>query len=591
MGPKTRRRNTSPDEYIAEDEDENMEEFILDDFLSDEESTSRRSLRNGRKTKAPTGTRKKASIEDNTASPSETHEKRPVSSTRGRLSRLNGASEQSPRKVYSKGQEEKIMYTYGTDESTFQQGKSLVNTWKQYETAPGATCFEKGPMFAEIDSDGFQQSSKKKQNFIAFENQFGDFSNNNIPLLIGNQEPVYYLQPHQIFDDESRHSLRKGYLVNTGIHVSSLSWLPTTEEAQYVAVGGLLQSGELAGSIFTPTSGRNQIQIWKLIKEKELSLYCTVWHDWGSIYQLQWCPCVFKEDVLGYLGIVTSDGIIRVVNVPRKLTHKNIFISEAEYMLQLPNCLISCFSWVLSGAEFPKQLLVGCSNGYIALWDIFDSNNGPLFYIPIHDSYIHMITQCSNEFPTMFITTAYDCYTRLIDIRNPEFENKALSHKRDICYAVAWSNLLQSIISSTESQLVMIESIRGLTTQILDERHGSVMCLGTSRLHPFVAIGSSDGIVTVINPFRLLGFSHKHRANVHRIFQLEYSEKESKYRFSNNFRPGLTKSRKLDMYIFPWQIQINCTEWNPNYSHGGWLASGMACGLLRLEDLSAIHRS
>ncbi|WBW71846.1 transcription factor TFIIIC complex subunit Sfc6 [Schizosaccharomyces osmophilus] len=590
MGPKTRRRNSSPDEYNTADEEENMDDFIVDEFLSEEESTSRRSLRSGRKTEVPRGTRKKSSLQNSMDPSTETTKQRPISSIRGRSSRLSGTSEQSPRKVYSKGQEEKIMYTYGTDELTFQRGKNLVNAWKHFETAPGAACFERGPLFVEVDSDDIQPS-KKKQNPIFSDNRFGEYSNDHLPLLIGNREPVYNLQPLQIFDSESRYSLKKEYLVNTGIHITSLSWLPTRETVQYIAVGGLLHSGELAGPIFTPSSGRNQIQIWDLVNEKELYLYCTLWHDWGSVYQLQWCPCVFNKDILGCLGVVTSDGIMRIINVPSKISHKNVFINEAEYTLQLPNCLISCFSWISTGDEFPKQLLVGCSNGYVALWDIVDSQNGPLFYIPIHDSYIHTVTQCSNEFPTMFVTTAYDCYTRIIDIRHPEFENKALSHKRDICYAIAWSNLLQSIISTTESQLVMIESIRGLTTQILDERHGSVMCLGTSKLHPFVAIGSSDGIVTVVNPFRLLGFSHKHRANVHRIFQLEYSEKQKKYRFSNNFRPGLTKSRKLDMYIFPWQVQINCTEWNPNYSHGGWLASGMACGLLRLEDLSAIHRA
>ncbi|EPY54259.1 transcription factor tfiiic complex subunit sfc6 [Schizosaccharomyces cryophilus OY26] len=586
MGPKTRRRNSTPDEYITADEDDDMEDFIFDEFLSEEESTLRRSQKSGRKTGTPRRTTRKPNQQVNLDSSTE---KRPTNSARGRSSRQTSLPEQSPRKVYSKGQEEKIMYTYGTDEPTFQYGKNLVNTWKQFETAPGAACFEKGSMFVEPDPSEFEPP-KKTQSFS--DDRFGEFSNDHLPLLIGNQEAVYNLQPLQVFDGESRHSLKKEFLVNTGIHLTSLSWLPTKEKVQYVAAGGLLGTGELAESIFTSTSGRNQIQIWKLVDERELSLHCTLWHDWGSNYQLQWSPCyIMEKDILGYLGIVASDGKLRVVSVPSEISHKNVFINEAEYTLQLPHCLISCFAWVSTETEFPKQLLVGCSNGYIALWDIVNSLDGPLFYIPIHDSYIHAITQCSNEFRTMFVTAAYDCYTRIIDIRNPEFENKALSHKRDICYAITWSNLLQSVISSTESQLVVIESIRGLTTQILDERHGSVMCLGTSKLHPFVAIGSSDGIVTVVNPFRLLGFSHKHRANVHRISQLEYSEKQQKFRFLNNFRPGLMKSRKRDMYIFPWQIQINSLEWNPNYSYGGWLASGMACGLLRLEDLSAIHRA
>ncbi|CAA18865.1 transcription factor TFIIIC complex subunit Sfc6 [Schizosaccharomyces pombe] len=581
MGPKSKEYE-NPSSYKNDEDNDDDGDFVLENVMSEEDI----------EIETPSRNRKRVSTTRRT--PSKPIRSQPLtpSSSKGAgnepKSQNSSTTRGSAKKQSSKGLEEKLINSYGTHVESLNKGRRLIEIWKYYETAPGQSSFEgqtssDSKLQTLLNLDGQQLLSYSENPFYLFE-----VKNLSISFHFESPQQVEPCQPVNPFKENPQKS---GFVVNTGIPLSSVSWLPTNKETQFLAVGGMLKFSETTESVFMRTSGRNQIQLWKLENKTNFKSEFILYHDWGSVLQLEWCPTISVEDsILGFLAVVCSDGKLRVLRVPRSPVKFHVFVEQADFTFGFNDSLISCCTWVSPEHGDIHQILVGCSNGYLALWDILSSQECPLFYIPYHDSYIHNVVQCLDDFPWLFLTTAFDCYTRIFDIRDPIIDNRPLSHKRDICYTITWNNMLQSIISCSESQSVVIESLRGTSTQLLDERNGSIISLSNSKFHPFVACAASDGIVTIVNPFRLLGFSHKQKANVHRIFQLEYSEKQDSYRMLDGFRPRLPKAKKLDMYIYPWQIQVNKVEWNGNKGYAGWLASGMACGILRVEDLSAVER-
>ncbi|EEB05569.1 transcription factor tfiiic complex subunit sfc6 [Schizosaccharomyces japonicus yFS275] len=509
--------------------------------------------------------------------------------------RLSSAKPSSARRTPAKSMEDKLYYLYGSESSSLSRGKALMDVWRMYETAPGVAHFdhdhsEQYTLDALLLTGyGFQQIEEVKKET----EEKGERLPAQLNLMLDSTGQPLTVREGDIFNLSERHPHKRGFFVHTGQSVTSLSWLYTLQDEQCLAVGGMRTISEQQPSAFIRTSGRNHIQLWQLNSAGEFQLKQRLWHDWGDIYQLQWCPCASANpSILGLLAVISSDGILRVIRVPNSISDTNLHVHLAEWTFQLKDALYTCMTWIKPATGSPHQILAGCSNGYLALFDLLNVSSTPLTYMPFHDSYITSICQCAPTFPYIFLTNSYDCYTKLFDLRDPELDSMSRSHKRDVCQSIAWSDMLQSTVIGHESQSVILESIRGSPLNpTLDERNGSVMSIGTTVRHPFVAAGGADGIVTVMNPFRLLGWSHKFKMSVYRLYQLEYSSKYDVYRLLENFRPNLPKPRKVSLYVHPWQVQISKVEWNPNFKYAGWLASGMACGLLRVENLAVFPRT
>ncbi|KAI9360686.1 hypothetical protein BD770DRAFT_318557 [Pilaira anomala] len=130
---------------------------------------------------------------------------------------------------------------------------------------------------------------------------------------------------------------KRGYVLNTGINIWGLDFVPklaqneTDRSIQYLAVSGYRGSSEehIGMNEIQPTGTYlNSIQIWKLklsVKQnqEEAVLELCLLHDFGVIFDLQWCPYgAYEEEIpdrlpkLGILSFVAGDGTTRTVVVP-----------------------------------------------------------------------------------------------------------------------------------------------------------------------------------------------------------------------------------------------------------------------------------
>lgn len=130
---------------------------------------------------------------------------------------------------------------------------------------------------------------------------------------------------------------KKGYVLNTGINIWGLDFVPklaqneSDRSIQYLAVSGYRGSSEehIGMNEIQPTGTYlNSIQIWKLKlsvkqKQEEAVLDLCLLHDFGVIFDLQWCPYgAYEEEIpdrlpkLGILSFVAGDGTTRTVVVP-----------------------------------------------------------------------------------------------------------------------------------------------------------------------------------------------------------------------------------------------------------------------------------
>lgn len=56
------------------------------------------------------------------------------------------------------------------------------------------------------------------------------------------------------------------------------------------------------------------IQIWK--KGNPTTLYATISHDFGCVYDLKWCPFGYGQGRLGLIAGTFGDGSVRILNIP-----------------------------------------------------------------------------------------------------------------------------------------------------------------------------------------------------------------------------------------------------------------------------------
>ena len=131
-----------------------------------------------------------------------------------------------------------------------------------------------------------------------------------------------------------------------------------------------------------------------------------------------------------------------------------------------------------------------------------------------------------------------------------------------------------------------------------------VQCLGTSDLHPQLAVACADGALTTTNLLRStrrggtvvrIYLSHiTHSLTVvllqpfwtHKIYHLDFSRKTGVYRFLERFLPTEVGAT-LKTGAWPRQVSVQRAAWNGGNGLGcaGVLASATGSGLCRIEVL------
>ncbi|CAG8561795.1 9461_t:CDS:1 [Paraglomus brasilianum] len=281
-----------------------------------------------------------------------------------------------------------------------------------------------------------------------------------------------------------------GVVTNVGFSIWALHWCPSLPAGslQYLAVGGYKSTTDEHREIGIKqtTNMQNIIQIWRIDcrDEKDINgeergspyLDMVICHDYGCVYDLKWCPygaCELVDgDVeendsdnaethvkrLGILAGCFGDGTVRFFVIPspdeiRRRLGKNdaetLYIKFKQEIIKLSLPGILCWTLEWGGHE---KVAVGCTNGYIATWNIYDilSNQNeqqsisysnllcPTRYVWSHDSSVRQVLWNSHSNPTHILSCGHDGKIQIFDERDPCMKYD-LRHLRTVMMSVAWS--------------------------------------------------------------------------------------------------------------------------------------------------------
>ena len=355
--------------------------------------------------------------------------------------------------------------------------------------------------------------------------------------------------------DEQADRVAKGWYIYMGGRINCLEWAPNRQHPiQYLAVSTLdneqlrrrkqmdsdvghkntsfafIPSESTPASIyFWAVQGKEHFDdssTFTITEDLVPSLELVLCTDWGPIKELKWCPVprpIGKgksseaEVNLGLLAGVWGDGAVRVIEIKYNNARRYLLDGEINYLRvsepffgsKPPNAVCSCVTWLSS-----SDIAVGCSNGYVAVWNLecaagntsqpdhllSSNNHRPWFYQPLHSTYISAIYSGYPSRPYLLTTTSMDGYVRLTDVRSPMTDHVLSFRTRLGVYSLAWVDAAQAFYAPDETSLVRAFPLRQFYASLaLCRVSASVTALATSPIHPFILIASTDGAVTVAN--------------------------------------------------------------------------------------------
>ncbi|KAK9484075.1 hypothetical protein V1527DRAFT_471029 [Lipomyces starkeyi] len=404
---------------------------------------------------------------------------------------------------------------------------------------------------------------------------------------------------------------REGFLLHTGGYVTGCQWAPLRDSnVHYLAASIVSKIDEYAVSMFDRTAYDSVIQIWRMDLDQPTSsparLALCLLHSWGTPWSLRWCPKAKSQGdrTIGCLAAAFQDGKVRVISVPvvNSWDLQYLTIDTPAKEIMLPGMSITCVTWMT-----PHVVAVGCTNGFLATFDLsvvdeadddeqppprINIHASPVFCSPVHQSAILTLESGAPNYPHILTTTSADGYTRTLDTRDPRSSRAAAYRTKGYSPATTYVPSLNALISVEDSILTKITPILNLLTDIIFTRHeASVMCIASGKCHPFTATGGADGVVTIANPIArsLVGkkLTYKDWPQT-RLFKLEYSELERKFRFVEGYKVDVigfnSKGGKGGYLIYPETVCVTSLSWNWRKETGGWIASGFANGLVRIEN-------
>ena len=316
----------------------------------------------------------------------------------------------------------------------------------------------------------------------------------------------------------------------------------------------------------------------------------------------------------------------------------------AAFEARPPETLCTCVAWLS-----PTDIAVGCANGYLAVWNIFPQNPmsvqdtslhttrrskvtsdrqskrptiltpRPYLYIPIHHTYILAITSAYPPFPQFLCTSSASGHTRLTDICSPTSDSVFMPHMRIGPSFLAYSTHLNCFLTNSEDRnFVRAWPLRRFWTYIgLAKAEPELLSIGPAPLHSTILFGYADGTLLAVNPLRrYMGTFQRGGQPQHTIWKQEWarstqtgqegqSRKGGISRFTEGYkvenlvlRPEYertVKGHKASFQsndvatfstIYEEKSAIRAISWNPNLDYGGWVATGLGSGLVRVEDLA-----
>lgn len=348
--------------------------------------------------------------------------------------------------------------------------------------------------------------------------------------------------------------------------------------------------------------------------------------------------------------------------------------------------MCTCVDWLS-----PTDIVVGCSNGYVALWNICpprvretpekpasdileprpESGSSlpveaasaascieprPYVYVPIHSSYILAICSAYPTHPHLVATSSATGYLRMTDIRSPYSDYVMSQRSHWSPTVISYCAALSCFVTYEEGGAVKMFPIRRFWSSVsIAKREPEALSVAVGHLHPTVLAGFADGTLLAVNPVRCFinkrtrailqqkvwkhewarqkvgsidqptsnvvehaesrrledvsdepnNESQGSRDQAHQEQQNEHqhsSTSNSVSRFTEGYRtelpilqslkPNIGRQRTrvathaIYTTIYDEETGVRQVVWNPNEGWGGWTASGMGSGLVRVEDLA-----
>ena len=464
-------------------------------------------------------------------------------------------------------------------------------------------------------------------------------------------------------EGKGRTGSREGWIMNLGNRVRCLDWAPNhAGSTQYLALvapkkSTATQTPTNSAPAFTPSYPLPAaIQIWAFATSTDTDhaghidqsrppeLVLTVCTDWGAVKHLKWCPVPrhLRDDEvrgkvsIGLLAGIWGDGTLRILDVQIDKVHSsltsygmpppkhNVYnltnaslqvkYEGAAFAARPPNTVCTCLTW-LSAVD----IAVGCANGFVAIWNIFDGNQSlsphnddenipstaqslvpvPWFFLQIHQTYVLAMAAAYPAHPHLLATSSMDGYMRLTDLRAPSTDFVLTNRSRIGTTVIDYCEALQAMVSTEENDFVRIYPLRRFFSSISVGRADALITsLTVGKVHPTILVGSADGAVIATNPMRKV-LNGKAQQYQQTWFEHEWTRKgEGVSRVLDGFKVetvnmartlvGDKRIKDGSVYATIYEEETGVTQvvWNPNLHCGGWAAAGLGSGLVRVEDLA-----
>lgn len=173
-------------------------------------------------------------------------------------------------------------------------------------------------------------------------------------------------------------------------------------------------------------------------------------------------------------------------------------VAVPAYTLSLDATLCTTLTWLT-----PHSLIAGCSNGFLAAWDLTRHPGTPYLYTPIHQTYIAAIASCFPSFPTHVVTASLDGYCRITSLLDPYTDTVVNNRSRIAPTSICWVDAVSAAVSSEEGAWVKFYPLRRFFSATTVCKHsGVVNAVAGSAVHAFLVSGGSEGECAFSNPVR-----------------------------------------------------------------------------------------
>lgn len=262
-----------------------------------------------------------------------------------------------------------LEYMYGPEVAHTELACGMLNRWYRHDVRPGREGDgAAGPIVTPWVGEGFERGQGKgwrawigwceeggvRGRQRAWEVGEGDVEGyiprpkGDLAVLLGpygDQDEVVFrageatalpVDDHDLpISGDDGQKAGSGWVFDVGGIVPSLSWVPQSASGpQYLALCVVPHSDQEHPSTAErePHKGSQKhgtIQLWRFDGRKEETgemvpsaeppvLVRTLCFDWGRARRVRWCPVPSADEaVLGLLGILTGDGKVRVLEIPR----------------------------------------------------------------------------------------------------------------------------------------------------------------------------------------------------------------------------------------------------------------------------------